>query len=198
MSFITLHHSIVTMFVLFDMLLNHSGVYFVWGVCLWAEVQIGLGFTLLTSSRTNQDALSMLLSYCSTVWQYVEREDISIMTWALTSKEWNLIGPQEQQYCHVSTNGRSILLYSARLSTSTARQGNNTRTVVLICADSCACAIGTWNPHTSSSTRATRASSEVPSSRTSGRSGPARSSRYDWDRWVVRASRAPIGLMRDI
>ncbi len=31
-----------------------------------------------------------------------------------------------------------------------------------------------------------------------GRSGPARSSRYDWDRWVVRASRAPIGLMRDI
>ncbi len=52
-----------------------------------------LGFTLLTSSRTYQDALSMLLSYCSTVWQYVEREDISTVTWALTSKEWNLIGP---------------------------------------------------------------------------------------------------------
>ena len=35
----------------------------------------------MTSSRTNQGALNMLLSYCSTstVWQYVEREDIS--TW---------------------------------------------------------------------------------------------------------------------
>jgi hypothetical protein len=31
-----------------------------------------------------------------------------------------------------------------------------------------------------------------------GRSGPARSSRYDWDRCVVRASRAPIGILQDI
>jgi hypothetical protein len=31
-----------------------------------------------------------------------------------------------------------------------------------------------------------------------GRSGPARSSGFDWDRWLVRASRAQIGLMRDI
>jgi hypothetical protein len=54
--------------------------------------QIRLGFTLLTSARTNQDALSMLLSYCSTVCQYVECEDISTVTWALTSKELNLIG----------------------------------------------------------------------------------------------------------
>ncbi len=54
-------------------------------------MEIRLGFTLLTSARTNQDALSMLLSYCSTVCQYVEREDISIVAWALTSKEWNLI-----------------------------------------------------------------------------------------------------------
>ncbi len=44
------------------------------------------------SARTNQDALSMLLSYCSTICQYVEGEDISTVTWALTSKEWNLIG----------------------------------------------------------------------------------------------------------
>jgi hypothetical protein len=28
----------------------------------------------------------VLLSYCSTVCQYVEREDISTVTWALTSK----------------------------------------------------------------------------------------------------------------
>ncbi len=55
---------------------------------------IRLGFTLLTSTRrTNQDALSMLLSYCITVWQYAECEDISTVTWALTSKEWNLIAP---------------------------------------------------------------------------------------------------------
>ena len=33
----------------------------------------------------DQDALSMLLSYCSTVCQYGEREDISTVTWALTS-----------------------------------------------------------------------------------------------------------------
>ena len=49
--------------------------------------QIQLGFTLLTSARTNQDALSMLLSYCNNVCQCVEREDISAVTWALTSKE---------------------------------------------------------------------------------------------------------------
>ena len=36
----------------------------------------------------------MLLSYCSTVWRNVEREYIINVTWALTSKEWNLIiGP---------------------------------------------------------------------------------------------------------
>jgi hypothetical protein len=73
-----------------------------WRYCLWRNkgvpftplyyAQIRLGFTLLTSSRTNQDALSMLPSYCITVWQYDEREDISTVTWALTSKEWNLIG----------------------------------------------------------------------------------------------------------
>jgi len=49
------------------------------------KVRIRLGFTNLTSARTNQDAPSMLLSYCSTVCQYVEREDISTVTWALTS-----------------------------------------------------------------------------------------------------------------
>jgi hypothetical protein len=46
-----------------------------------------LGFTLLTSARTNQDAFSTPLSYCSAVCQYVEYEDISTVTWALTSKE---------------------------------------------------------------------------------------------------------------
>ena len=46
-----------------------------------------VGFTLLTSARTNQDALSMLLSYCSNVWPYVVREDISTVTWALTSSD---------------------------------------------------------------------------------------------------------------
>jgi hypothetical protein len=64
--------------------------------------KIRLGFTLLTSSRTNQDALSVLLSYCSTVWQYVEREDISTVTWELTSKEWNLIEPIWHPYCTVA------------------------------------------------------------------------------------------------
>jgi hypothetical protein len=59
----------------------------------WMRDEIRLGFTLLTSAHTNQDALSMLVSYCSTVCQCVEREDISSVTWALTSKEWNLIGP---------------------------------------------------------------------------------------------------------
>jgi hypothetical protein len=48
---------------------------------------IRLGFTLLTSARTNQNALSMLLSYCSTVCLYVERDGISTVTWALTSRE---------------------------------------------------------------------------------------------------------------
>ena len=42
-----------------------------------APHRVRLGFTNLTSARTNQDALSMLLSYCSTVCQYVELEDIS-------------------------------------------------------------------------------------------------------------------------
>ncbi len=59
----------------------------------WMRDEIRLGFTLLTSARTNQDALSMLLPYCSTVCQCVEREDISSVTWALTSKEWSLIEP---------------------------------------------------------------------------------------------------------
>ncbi len=41
----------------------------------------------------------LLLCYCRTIWQYVEREDISTVTWALTSKEWNLIGPRRRRYC---------------------------------------------------------------------------------------------------
>ena len=39
----------------------------------------------------------MLLSHCCTVWQCVEHEDISTVTWALTSKEWNLIGPNQME-----------------------------------------------------------------------------------------------------
>ncbi len=48
----------------------------------------------VSAYSTSQDARSMLLSYCSSVCQYDEREDVSTVTWALTSKEWNLIGPE--------------------------------------------------------------------------------------------------------
>ena len=53
----------------------------------WSNMQIEkvrvVGFTLLTSALTNLDALSILLSYCSTVCQYVVRADVKRVTFSI-------------------------------------------------------------------------------------------------------------------
>ena len=85
----------------------------------------------ITAVSCCTSTLSMLLSYCSTVCQYVEREDISTVTWALTSKEGNLIGPVHvsDKHCRtqVSSPGRqckSVAFLATVLSTTTAPQNN--------------------------------------------------------------------------
>ncbi len=49
----------------------------------WMEIL--LGFTLLTSALTNQDALSMLLPFFSTVWQYPFNVKTSVL-WRLLKR----------------------------------------------------------------------------------------------------------------